>query len=228
MAKPGRHREGEETREKVLAAARKLIAENGYSATSISMISKASGVKPASIYWAFDSKEGLLAAVLERAADDFFTSNDHLGEHGQTSVRQMMEATAETIAAQPDFLRLLLIMSTERQKGDPRLLEAARHIRDLSRQGIEARLDPFVSARTERQRKAILHDASRLAIMLFDGTFVSMQLEPEESSIKHLAHVVAVAVEGAIAQLTQEQKTPTKAAKQKRKRDERATEDSIV
>lgn len=224
MAKVGRHREGEETREKILGVARRLIAENGYSATSISMISKASGVRPASIYWAFESKEGLLAAVLERAADDFFASNMHLSDPNPKSIRDMMQATAETIAAQPDFLRLLLIMSTERQKGDPKILEAARKIRDLSRQSIENQLAPFVTAPTERQRKAIRHDASRLAIMLFDGTFVSMQLEPNESSIKHLAHLVAIAVEGAIVQLSKEQ-TPSK---RKGQRHERATEDSVV
>lgn len=201
MARVGRHREGEETREKVLAAARTLIAENGYSATSISMISSASGVKPASIYWAFGSKEGLLAAVLNRAADDFFETNVHLGDPNATSIQGLMEVTAETIAAQPDFLRLLLIMSTERKNGDPKILEAARNIRNLSRQAVERQLSPFVSAPNDRLRSAILRDASRLAIMLFDGTFISMQLESNESSVKHLAHLVGVAMEGAVVQL---------------------------
>ncbi len=228
MAKVGRHREGEETREKVLAAARRLIAENGYSATSMSMISKAAGVQPASIYWAFESKEGLFAAVLESAAEDFFQANRQLGVSRPHSLRQYLNDLAEAIAAQPDFLRLLLILSTERKKGDPRILKAAQRIRDQSRASIEERLAPFVTAPTERERKAVLHDLSRLAIMLFDGTFVSMELEPTESSIKHLAQLVALAVEGAIAQLEKEKASPQKPAKQKKKRNERATEDSAV
>ncbi len=199
MSKIGRYKEGKETRQKVLAAARKLIAENGYSATSISMISKAAGVKPASIYWAFDSKEGLLAAVLNDAADDFFESHFHLSTPSSGGVHATMKRAAKSIASQPDFLRLLIIMSTERRKGDPKVLEAARRIRRMSRDGLEKQLAPFVPSTPKKQRQAILRDASRLAIMLFDGTFVSMQLEPKESTIDHLADLVGVAVEGTIA-----------------------------
>ena len=68
MPKPGRHIEGARTRERVLEAAADLIARQGYAATSIAQISQRSGTNPASIYWAFGSKEGLLAAVMERAA----------------------------------------------------------------------------------------------------------------------------------------------------------------
>ncbi len=225
MAKAGRHREGEESREKVLAAARRLIAENGYSATSMSMISKASGVKPASIYWAFESKEGLLAAVLEHAASDFFSGNRQLGAPSPASIRDVIQRSAQAITSQPDFLRLLLIMSIERQSGDPKILEAARAIRDMSRSVMEEQLEPFVSAPSEEHRLSILQDASRLAIMLFDGTFISMQLESSESSREHLAHLVATAVEGAITQLSAEQAKPKK---QKGKRHERHSEDSVA
>ena len=204
MSKTGRYKEGKETREKVLAAARKLIAENGYSATSISMISKASGVKPASIYWAFESKEGLLAAVLNDAADDFFESHFHLGTPSSGGVHATMKRAAKSIASQPDFLRLLIIMSTERRNGDPKVLEAARRIRQKSRDGLERQLAPFVPSINRKHHQAILRDASRLAIMLFDGTFVSMQLEPEESTIDHLADLVGAAVEGTITQLTKD------------------------
>ncbi len=207
MGKVGRQREGEETREKVLSAARALIAKNGYSATSMSMISKAASVKPASIYWAFDSKEGLLAAVLERAADDFFATNSQLHARAPESIGDAIRVWAKAIAAQPDFLGLLIVLSTERKSGDPRILNTAQHIRDKSREGIERYLAPFVEAPTERARKAVLQDLSRLAIMLFDGAFVSMQLESDESSIDHLADLVSVAIEGAAHQLTKDTTT---------------------
>ncbi len=215
MGKVGRHREGEETREKVLAAARALIAENGYSATSISMISKASGVKPASIYWAFESKEGLLAAVLERAAADFFEANKQTHVRRPTSISGAIRVWAQAIAAEPDFLGLLIVLSTERKSGDPQILRAAHGIREKSREGIERFLAPLVDVPSERARKAVLHDLSRLSIMLFDGAFVSMQLEPRESSIDHVADLVADAVEGAA------QKLISKASERKETRHER-------
>ena len=72
-ARRGTRRErAEQTRERVLAVATELMASRGYSGTTISAISKASGVMPASIYWHFESKEGLLGAVIERAAEAWF------------------------------------------------------------------------------------------------------------------------------------------------------------
>src|SRR6266496_2327682 len=55
------------SQDRILDAAERLVAERGYTAASISLISKASGLPASSIYWHFGSKEGLLAAVVERA-----------------------------------------------------------------------------------------------------------------------------------------------------------------
>jgi len=51
------------TRERILAAARALFAEQGYTAASISKIAKKAEVLPGSLYWAFESKEKLFAAI---------------------------------------------------------------------------------------------------------------------------------------------------------------------
>ena len=67
-----RREQSERTRDRVLQVATDLMARRGYSGTTISAISRASGVMPASIYWHFESKEGLLGAVIERAADAWF------------------------------------------------------------------------------------------------------------------------------------------------------------
>ncbi|MEV4281682.1 TetR/AcrR family transcriptional regulator [Actinoplanes xinjiangensis] len=61
------------SRERILNSAERLIAEKGYAAASISDIARASGLPPGSIYWHFDSKAGVLNAVLQRGAQRFFT-----------------------------------------------------------------------------------------------------------------------------------------------------------
>ena len=71
-----------QTRNRVLEVATELMASRGYSGTTISAISKASGVMPASIYWHFESKEGLLAAVIERAAEAWFEGAAQVTEAG--------------------------------------------------------------------------------------------------------------------------------------------------
>ena len=116
MPKPGRHIEGARTRERVLEAAADLIARQGYAATSIAQISQRSGSNPASIYWAFGSKEGLLAAVMERAADAFFAQ---LEPPREGDVVSWLAVQAETFASGPEFLRLLLVLSLAACSGAP-------------------------------------------------------------------------------------------------------------
>jgi len=55
-----------ETRDRIIEAARELIYRNGYTATGIAQILKASGANSGSLYYFFPSKEHLLVAVLER------------------------------------------------------------------------------------------------------------------------------------------------------------------
>jgi len=57
------------TRDRIVEAARQLFFSQGYTATGISQILKASGARSGSLYHFFPSKEDLLIAVLERYRD---------------------------------------------------------------------------------------------------------------------------------------------------------------
>ena len=68
-AAPGRaaaRLDGERSRERILDAAERLLAERGFSGTGIAAISRESGLPASSIYWFFSNKEDLTAAVIER------------------------------------------------------------------------------------------------------------------------------------------------------------------
>src|SRR5215212_8700604 len=69
-----KQQQGVASRELILDATERLMATKGYAATSISDIRNACGLPPSSIYWHFGSKEGVLAAVMERGADRFFAA----------------------------------------------------------------------------------------------------------------------------------------------------------
>src|SRR5687767_10421400 len=69
-----RQQQGQSSRELILDATERLMATRGYAATSISDIRSACGLPASSIYWHFGSKEGVLAAVMERGADRFFAA----------------------------------------------------------------------------------------------------------------------------------------------------------
>ena len=76
----GRRLRGFTTRAKALEVAAELFASQGYSATSISSIAQAAGLHAASLYHAFGSKEGLLAAVVQHASDEFYGYLEAMGD----------------------------------------------------------------------------------------------------------------------------------------------------
>jgi AcrR family transcriptional regulator len=57
---------GEQSRERILDSATQLFSERGYAATGVNDIARGAGVEKAALYWHFESKAELLAAVLDR------------------------------------------------------------------------------------------------------------------------------------------------------------------
>lgn len=94
---------GELSRHAILDAAARLMAERGYDATSIAVLSAETSLPSSSIYWHFGSKEGVLAAVLERGAERFFAECAELVDTGGGS-----DPSEEIIAAMGDLGRWLL------------------------------------------------------------------------------------------------------------------------
>ena len=191
MPRPGRHAEGAKTRERVLAVAAELIAGQGYAATSIQQISRRAGANPASIYWAFGSKEGLLAAVMERAAASFFGRLERPG--GRDPWRWLADL-ADAFADGPEFLRLLLVLSLERRGGDPVLLDAARRVRGAATGALVTAYAEAFGIDDPFRRRAICERLARFTLMLIDGAFVASQIEPDDTDMRQAFETIALAV----------------------------------
>ncbi|WP_460305016.1 TetR/AcrR family transcriptional regulator [Actinocorallia aurea] len=58
--------------DRLLDAAAKLFAEQGYDAVSVRAVNKAAGMNPAAVHYHFGSKEALATAVLERGLGDLW------------------------------------------------------------------------------------------------------------------------------------------------------------
>jgi AcrR family transcriptional regulator len=74
MGRPKEH--GEETRERLLETASRLLAEEGANAVSVRRLADEAGTSTRAIYSLFGSKEGLLSAMFRRAADTFVRLHD--------------------------------------------------------------------------------------------------------------------------------------------------------
>jgi AcrR family transcriptional regulator len=169
-----KQQQGEQSRELILDATERLMATRGYAATSISDIRKACGLPPSSIYWHFGSKEGVLAAVMQRGADRFFAAIP-TSEDAETQL-----AVLSTLQAQhPDFLRLFYMLSLERGN-DPAVAAVVRRVRDtaIARfRGAITQLLPADAPPSKADR--VVTELTALAVALSDGVFFADHLEPD-------------------------------------------------
>ena len=67
-------RKGEQTRERILSQATKLVVRRGFGGTSVNDLVKATGAKRGSLYFHFPGKDDLGAAVLARARERVWAS----------------------------------------------------------------------------------------------------------------------------------------------------------
>ena len=66
------NRRGMKSRELVLDAAERVMAEHGFEAATLARVVEDSGVPMSSVYHYYGSKDGILLAVMERGAERFF------------------------------------------------------------------------------------------------------------------------------------------------------------
>jgi AcrR family transcriptional regulator len=67
---PLRAEQAEETRRRVLAAARELFLADGYRGTTVAAVAAAAGVSPDTVYTSLGGKRGLLERVVAHARED--------------------------------------------------------------------------------------------------------------------------------------------------------------
>ena len=194
-----KQQQGEQSRELILDATERLMATRGYAATSINDIRKACGLPPSSIYWHFGSKEGVLAAVMERGADRFFaaipTPEDAEGQLAVLSTLQSQH---------PDFLRLFYMLSLERSD-DPSVAAVLRRVRDtaITRfRDVITGLVPADAPPSKAQR--VVNELTALAVALSDGVFFAEHLEPDGTDVERLYRRLSQAVTALIPILLQE------------------------
>lgn len=177
--------QGENSREQILDAAEKLMSTRGYAATSISDIRKACGLPPSSIYYHFGSKEGVLAAVMERGANRFFAAIPSWDEAGGKPETRLT-ATAGLLAQHPDFLRLFYLLSLERND-DPAVAEVVRSVRDTAIAGFRDVIGHLLPDGTPPAKaKRVLTELTAFAVAYSDGVFFAGHLEPEATDVPRM------------------------------------------
>jgi AcrR family transcriptional regulator len=184
QARTKKQLQGESSRELILDATERLMGTRGYAATSVSDICKACGLPASSIYWHFGSKEGVLAAVMERGATRFFAAipprDDAIG------VEDQFAATARLLAHHPDFLRLFYLLSLERAD-DPAVGALVRRVRDNAIAGFRGAIAALVPADTPAAKAdRVVDELTAMAVALSDGVFIADHLEPDTTDVEQM------------------------------------------
>lgn len=185
-----RQQQGERSREAILDSAETLMATRGYSGTTIAAVRQESGLPASSIYWHFGSKEGLLAAVMERGADRWFESlprRDDLELPLQARLDALLAAGADALDQHPEFLRLFYILSLETGDGDDRAREVVYRVRSNAierfREGIEQLL---VGIGHRSVASSVATELTQFAVAFSDGCFFAAQLEPGDTDLRRM------------------------------------------
>ena len=184
------NRRGARSREAVLDAAERLMAEHGFEAATVAALVKAAGIPASSIYHYFGSKEGVLLAVMERGAQGYFAElqlpERRLGaprEH----LRTLLEAATAALERHPDFLRILVVMAVQPSAaGDGEVHRVVERVRELALQRLREQM------RVVFELDPASDEADHLArfwLSASDGAFVAYQSHPQRSVAELLAHL---------------------------------------
>ncbi len=96
------------TRERIIAAASKVLAAKGYDATTLREISREAQAAPGLVHYYFGGKDELLAQVLQTAGRRFQQRMEHLAQDRSTdwSLDALLRQLYERVELEPDVYRL--------------------------------------------------------------------------------------------------------------------------
>ncbi len=196
------NRRGVRSREAVLDAAERLMAERGYDAATVARIVEASGIPMSSVYHYFGSKDGVLLAVMERGAERFFASLPPVGPMTgppDEYLADRLEAMCASLDAHPDFLRLLLVFAVQHPAGDRgQVEEVVGRVRRAAQEMIRGHLGLALGAAPDDRG---IDGLARFVLAAIDGAFVAHQADPATAIAEVLAPLplLAAAPGGATA-----------------------------
>ena len=183
---------GEESRQRILDAAAEIAGERGYDGTSIALVSERSGLPASSIYWHFEDKDRLIAAVIERSFERWLDGigdwpGPRAGAPPLEHLRRGLRKTAKALLDSPDFLRLGLMLALERRPAEASARTRFLEVRALTYQRM---LAAYAELFADRLDARALRSLATLTMAAADGLFIAHELD---ESLDLTAHFEAVA-----------------------------------
>ncbi len=112
------YKAGLQTRDKILDATRRLIAEAGLEGTTIKAICDRAGVLPGSFYNLFDSKEQAIVTVVREAIEAVDPDPEHLGKD---TLAALVDAYIVFMTEQADLAGVYIAIAVSGSRNNPDL-----------------------------------------------------------------------------------------------------------
>jgi len=98
------------TREHIVEAALALVADRGFTATSVDDIASAAGVAKGSVFYNFGSKSGLFEAIITEGVTRLTAAlrAAAYGLHGREALEALVTELLAQVRAHPDFAKLMV------------------------------------------------------------------------------------------------------------------------
>src|SRR2546421_951753 len=167
------NRRGVRSRELVLDAAERVMAEQGFEAATLARVVGEAGIPMSSVYHYYGSKDGILLAVMERGAERFFTDlpdwNHRIGRPA-AHLATVLSTAAQTLERHPNFLRLLIVFALQPPSGGGGEVEIV--VARVRRLGLDRLREQIAIAFGDDPDSPVTIRLARIALATIDGAFV--------------------------------------------------------
>jgi AcrR family transcriptional regulator len=187
-----KEQQGAESRRRILDAAAALMAERGFAGTSISEVSRRSGLPASSIYWHFESKEGLLGAVMEEGAQRWFEELERAG--GAGSGGPLGARTAAALSQHPEFLRFMFLIALERKHVDAASLGSIRRVRKLALVRLREAIRRLLESQGAQGEDQLADQLALFALAVADGAFLQDHIDPRARDLARTVELLDRAI----------------------------------
>ena len=172
------NRRGLRSRELVLDAAERVMAEHGFEAATMAHVVEEAGIPMSSVYHYFGSKDGILLAVMQRGADRFFADVPPIERRvgsAEEHLNTVVSATVSALERHPSFLRLLIALAAQPPAGDDdgEIQAVIGGIRERARRRLREQLGLAFG----EEDCPVTEQLARFALAAIDGAFLASRTD---------------------------------------------------
>ncbi len=175
--------EQQKTRERIIAAASKILAQKGYEATTLREIAREAQAGPGLVHYYFGGKDALLVEVLQATGRHFHQRMEQLVQQvpGDQSLEAVLTQLSERVGQEPEVYRLRY-ESFSLGLHNPTIAPGVRERLAQRREEIGSVMAKILNKQQRAEStKPSSHDPTILAALLlslFDGLALQKILDP--------------------------------------------------